>query len=70
MAPATEPPFGTHALPAPLERLKGAYRWQVLVRGTGGEARALVAAMLKQRPALRLPSAVTLAVDVDPVDLL
>ena len=56
--------------PAPLERIKGSYRWQVLVRGDGGDARALVEAVLAQKGALKLPSAITLAVDVDPVDLL
>ena len=56
--------------PAPLERIKGVYRWQVLVRGKGGSARALVAGALAQRSALKLPSAVTLAVDVDPMSLL
>jgi primosomal protein N' (replication factor Y) len=56
--------------PAPLEKIKGVYRWQVLVRGRGGSARALVAGALSQRGALRLPSRVTLAVDVDPLDML
>ncbi len=55
---------------APLERIKGVYRWQVLVRGKGGSGRALVAGALAQRGTLKLPSAVTLAVDVDPLDLL
>jgi len=56
--------------PAPLERIKGAYRWQVVVRGMGGTARALVAGALRQREALRLPGGVAIAVDVDPLDLL
>jgi primosomal protein N' (replication factor Y) len=56
--------------PAPLEKIRGVYRWQVLVRGRAGTARALVGGALAQRKALRLPSAVTLAVDVDPLDLL
>jgi primosomal protein N' (replication factor Y) len=56
--------------PAPLGRLKGVYRWQVIVRGRGSSARALVAAALAQRASLRLPSSVSLAVDVDPQDLL
>ncbi|MCD4691049.1 primosomal protein N', partial [bacterium] len=56
--------------PAPIERIKGVYRWQILVRGRGGSARALVAGALEQEKALRLPSAVQLAVDVDPMDLL
>ena len=56
--------------PAPLEKIRGVYRWQVLVRGKGGSARALVAGALAQKSALKLPSAVTLAVDVDPLDLL
>ena len=56
--------------PAPLERIKGVHRWQVLVRGTGGSARALVAAALAQRKALGLPSAISLSIDVDPLDLM
>jgi primosomal protein N' (replication factor Y) len=56
--------------PAPIERIKGVHRWQVLVRGQGGSARALVAAALTQRKALGIPSAVTLSVDVDPLDLM
>jgi len=56
--------------PAPLEKIRGVYRWQVLVRGRGGSARALVAGALAQKSALKFPSAVTLAVDVDPLDLL
>jgi len=56
--------------PAPIERIKGVHRWQVLVRGRGGSARALVAAALTQEKTLELPSTVQLAVDVDPMDLL
>jgi primosomal protein N' (replication factor Y) len=56
--------------PAPLGRLKGVYRWQVIVRGRGSSSRALVAGALAQRASLRLPSSVSLAVDVDPQDLL
>jgi len=56
--------------PAPIERIKGVYRWQVLVRGRGGSARALVAAALEQEKILNLPPAVQLAIDVDPMDLL
>ncbi len=56
--------------PAPLERIKGVFRWQVIVRGRGGSARALVAGALSQKRTLKLPSSVTLAVDVDPLDLL
>lgn len=56
--------------PAPLGRIKGVFRWQVIVRGRAGSARALVAGALSQRAALRLPDSVSLAVDVDPQDLL
>jgi primosomal protein N' (replication factor Y) len=56
--------------PAPIGKIRGIHRWQVLVRGRGGTARALVAGALAQKKALGLPSAVTLAVDVDPLDLL
>jgi primosomal protein N' (replication factor Y) len=55
---------------APLEKIRGVYRWQVLVRGRGGAARALVSGALSQKKVLKLPSAVTLAIDVDPLDLL
>jgi primosomal protein N' (replication factor Y) len=56
--------------PAPLERIKGVHRWQVIVRGVGGSARALVSGALTQRAALKLPRSVTLAIDVDPLDLM
>jgi primosomal protein N' (replication factor Y) len=56
--------------PAPIERIKGVYRWQVLVRGKGGTARALVAAALEQKLVLKVPGSVTFAIDVDPLDLL
>ena len=56
--------------PAPHEKIRGVYRWQVIVRGRAGSARALVSGALAQKKALKLPSAVTLAVDVDPMDLL
>ena len=56
--------------PAPLGKIRGVHRWQVLVRGRAGSARALVAGALEQKKALKLPSSVTLAVDVDPLDLL
>jgi primosomal protein N' (replication factor Y) len=55
----------TGPAPAPLERLKGEWRFQLVVRGPNGrEVRAAVAAALGERydPAL--------AVDVDPVHLL
>jgi primosomal protein N' (replication factor Y) len=55
---------------APIGKIRGIHRWQVLVRGRAGSARALVSAALAQKKALKLPSAVTLAVDVDPLDLL
>ncbi|MBD3348237.1 MAG: primosomal protein N' [Candidatus Eisenbacteria bacterium] len=56
--------------PAPLERIRGVYRWQVIVRGKGGGARALVAAALSQTRGLKLPAGVSFTVDVDPLDLL
>jgi primosomal protein N' (replication factor Y) (superfamily II helicase) len=56
--------------PAPLEKIKGVYRWQVMVRGRGGAARALVAGALAQKNSLKLPSRVILAVDVDPLDMM
>ncbi len=56
--------------PAPLERIKGTYRWLVVVRGIGGSARTLISAAMEQKAALKLPSGVQLVVDVDPLDLL
>ncbi len=53
--------------PAPLQRIKRAYRWHVLVKGAPGAA---VPGLLRDTlGGLRL-AGVTLAVDVDPVDLL
>ena len=57
--------------PAPIERLRGRYRWQVLVRGTGSAAtRSVVeygrAEFLPQRRAVR----VRIVVDVDPYSML
>jgi primosomal protein N' (replication factor Y) len=56
--------------PAPIERIKGITRWQILIRGKGGSARSLVAAALVQKSALKLPSSVSIAVDVDPLEML
>ncbi len=56
--------------PAPIERIKGVYRWQVVVRGMGGSPRALICAAMGQKAALKLPSSIQLIVDVDPLDLL
>ncbi len=69
-AKMSDPPDVLGPAPAPLERIKGVFRWQVIVRGRGASARALVAGALSQRRTLRLPASVSLAVDVDPLDLL
>jgi primosomal protein N' (replication factor Y) len=54
--------------PAPLARIRGRYRWQVLVKEReDGAARRRVAELLMTT---RLPRNVKLTVDVDPVDLL
>ncbi len=51
--------------PAPLERLRNEWRYQILVRGNSGKRlRQLIAAVLSPRPA------VDVAVDVDPYQLL
>jgi primosomal protein N' (replication factor Y) len=54
--------------PAPLERLKGTWRWHVLVKGpAGGDVASLAASAVATVPRAR---GVLLAVDVDPTDLL
>jgi primosomal protein N' (replication factor Y) len=53
--------------PAPIQRIKGFFRHQVLLRGPS--PRALVAALRTATSALRLPKGVVLAVDVDAVSL-
>lgn len=55
--------------PAPVERVRGAWRWAFLVRRPAGdaEAGAAVAAALR---GVRLPTGVRLAIDVDPLDVL
>ncbi len=54
--------------PAPIPRVRGRYRWQVLVKEQPEHAaRRKLAALLME---LKLPRDVKLTVDVDPVDLL
>lgn len=54
--------------PAPLARVRGRYRWQVLVKETEPlRARRVLAEILRGRPA---PHGTKVLVDVDPVDLL
>lgn len=53
--------------PAPLARLKGVWRWHVLLKAERG---ADLSATLKEALALKRPSGVSVTVDVDPVDLL
>ncbi len=53
--------------PAPLERLQGRWRFQILLRGT--DRRAVLAALGRAVPE-RAPAGVQIAVDVDPQDLM
>jgi primosomal protein N' (replication factor Y) len=59
------------AVPAPISRLRGRYRWQIVLRGERiGELRAVLEAGLefwRQRPER---ARMGLTIDVDPVDLL
>lgn len=54
--------------PAPIARIKGQYRWQLLIRNasSGGVTTPLKAALLR----LKMPADVTVAVDVDAVSLM
>ncbi len=56
------------AAPAPLEKARGYYRFQVALRGAG--ARGLARAIQQTLAGLPLPEDVFVAVDVDPVQLL
>jgi primosomal protein N' (replication factor Y) (superfamily II helicase) len=54
--------------PAPIARRRGRYRWQILVKGLPeSDGRRALATLLAQ---WKLPRAVKLTIDVDPVDLL
>jgi primosomal protein N' (replication factor Y) len=54
--------------PAPLARIRGRYRWQVLIKeDEGGAARLRLAELLRT---LTLPRDVRVLVDVDPIELL
>jgi primosomal protein N' (replication factor Y) len=54
--------------PAPIARRRGRYRWQILLKeNPGSDARRALADLLAQ---WKLPRAVKLTVDVDPVDVL
>jgi primosomal protein N' (replication factor Y) len=56
------------AAPAPLARVRGMYRYQVVARGK--QIRALTKAIKESLGAIKLPKDVHVAVDVDPVALL
>ena len=56
------------AAPAPLARVRGMYRYQVVARGK--EIRALTKAIKESLGAIKLPKDVHVAVDVDPMALL
>jgi primosomal protein N' (replication factor Y) len=53
--------------PAPLERLQGKWRFQILLRAA---ERAVILSMLGKAIAERPPSGTQVAVDVDPQDLM
>lgn len=54
--------------PAPLARLRGRYRWQILLRGANG--RSLRSTAAKGRDATRMLRDIRVTVDVDPQSLL
>ncbi len=58
--------------PAPLSRLRGRHRWQLLLKGrTSGAVRQLAAAVAAEAAARRaLPAGAALSVDIDPASLL
>jgi primosomal protein N' (replication factor Y) len=57
-------------VPAPVARLRGQYRWRVLVKATAGmEARELIRRTLEKLSTQVKKKTVKLEVDVDPVDL-
>jgi primosomal protein N' (replication factor Y) len=53
--------------PAPLERLQGKWRFQILLRAS---ERAVILSMLEEAIAERPPAGTQIAVDVDPQDLM
>jgi primosomal protein N' (replication factor Y) len=54
--------------PAPLNKVRGRFRWQLLLKSAGrSELHRLVAAL---RGEVKLPAVVRLAIDIDPVDML
>ena len=55
---------------APLEMLRGRYRWQVMVKGTDRAAVRGVALAGRDLALPRLPPGVRLAIDVDPIHML
>ncbi len=55
---------------APLSRLKGAYRWQVVLKGTSSSSLRQVARQAIDRFGVRQRSGVRMNVDVDPVSML
>ena len=54
--------------PSPIERVRGAHRWHVLVKAPSGAP--LPALVRAATSALRVPQGVTVAPDVDPMDLM
>jgi primosomal protein N' (replication factor Y) len=57
--------------PAPIERLRGRYRWQVLVRSTEAAAmRAALASMQAQLAGRDARGGVFVGIDLDPVNML
>ncbi len=58
--------------PAPLSRLRGRHRWQLLLKGrTSGAVRRLAGVVAAEATGCRaLPAGATLSLDVDPASLL
>jgi primosomal protein N' (replication factor Y) (superfamily II helicase) len=54
--------------PAPLNKVRGRFRWQILLKNANRTDLHRLVALLRQRSAL--PAVVRLAIDIDPVDML
>ena len=57
--------------PAPIERLRGRYRWQILLKGrSAGDLRRLVRPVFEEADRRGRTAGVRVAIDVDPYGML